>query len=113
MTLQLAILSDSKAFAVPLQIEAAIKVAKEKLLSQIEIYQDRYTSKNEEVYHASQTQDKKSSSHQRSDRDAEPAMVGVSEDKGLPLTSQPLPKQELQQLASFSNNISIIIMIQG
>ena len=87
------IVTNSKAFIVPLQIEATVKVAKEKLLSQIEIYQDQEKQRSS----SSQThdQDKKSSSHQRSDSDADPAMVGVSEDKGLPLTSQPPPKQEL------------------
>ena len=77
------ILSDSMAFILPLQIEATVKVAKEKLLSQIEIYQDQERQRSS----SSQTQDRKSSSHQRSGSDADPAMVGVSEDKGLPLTS--------------------------
>ena len=85
------ILSDSMAFILPLQIEAIVKVAKEKLLSQIEIYQDQERQRSS----TSQTQDKKPSSHQRSGSDADPAMVGVNEDKGLPLTSQPPPKQEL------------------
>ena len=79
------------AFVLLLQIEATVKVAKEKLLSQIEIYQDQERQRSS----SSQTQDKKSSSHQQSDSDADPAMVGVSEDKELPLTSQPPPKQEL------------------
>ena len=71
-----------------------MKVAKEKLLSQIEIYQDQAERQRSS---ASQTQDKKPSNHQRSGSDADPAMVGINdhEDKGLPLTSQPPPKQEL------------------
>ena len=53
-----------------------VKVAKEKLLSQIELYQDQ-------------------ENHLHKFNDADPAVVGVSEDKGLPLTSQLLNKQEL------------------
>ena len=81
----------SRLFIPLFQIEVTVKVAKEKLLSQIEIYQDQERQRSS----SSRTQDKKSSSHQRSGSDADPAMVGVSEDKGLPLTSQPPPKQEL------------------
>ena len=72
--------SDSMAFILPctiiilpLQIEATVKVAKEKLLSQIEICQDQERQRSS----SSQTQDRKSSSHQRSGSDADPAMVGV------------------------------------
>ena len=66
-----------------------MKVAKEKLLSQIEVYQDQERQKRS----SSQTQDKKSSS-QRNDNETD-RIIGVDEDKRLPLTSEPLPKQEL------------------
>ena len=75
-----------------MQIEATVKVAKEKLLSQIEIYQDQEKQRRSSPH----TQEKKSPSHQRSDTDdADPAVVGVSEDKGQTLTSEPPHKQEL------------------
>ena len=77
-------------FVLPVQIEVTVKVAREKLLSQIEVYQDQGRQRSS----SPQTQDKKSSSHQRSDNEADPK-IGVNEDKGLPLTSEPLPKQEL------------------
>ena len=66
-----------------------MKVAKEKLLSQIEVYQDQERQRSS----SPQTQDKKSSS-QRNDSEADP-IIGVNEDKRLPLTSEPLPKEEL------------------
>ena len=72
-----------------IQIESTVKVAKEKLLSQIEVYQDQERQRSS----SPQTQDKKSSS-QRNDSEADP-IIGVNEDKRLPLTSEPLPKEEL------------------
>ena len=92
VSIHVIIVSDS--FVPLVYIEAMVKVAKEKLLSQIELYQDQENQRSSPP----QTQDKRSSSrlHQRSsDNDADPAIVGVSEDKGLSLTSQPLNKQEL------------------
>ena len=66
-----------------------MKLAKEKLLSQIEVYQDQERQRTS----SPQTQDKKSS-NQRNDNEADP-IIGVDEDKRLPFTSEPLPKQEL------------------
>ena len=71
------------------QIESTVKLAKEKLLSQIEVYQDQERQR----ISSPQTQDKKSSS-QRIDNEADP-IIGVDEDKRLPLANEPLPKQEL------------------
>ena len=70
-----------------MQIESTVKVARKKLLSQIEVYRDQERQRSS----SPQTQDKKSP---RSDSEAD-LKIGVSEDKGLPLTSEQLPKQEL------------------
>ena len=76
----------------PFQIESTVKVAKEKLLSQIKVYQDRERHRSS----SPQTQDKatESASSQRNENEAN-LTVGVDEDKRVPLTSEPLLKQEL------------------
>ena len=66
-----------------------MKVAKEKLLSQIEVYQNAERQRS-----SSQTEDKKSSQRSDVDNEADP-VISVKEDKGLPVTNEPLPKQEL------------------
>ena len=66
-----------------------MKVAKEKLLSQIEVYQNAERQRS-----SSQTEDKKSSQRSDIDNEADP-VISVKEDKGLPVTNEPLPKQEL------------------
>ena len=66
-----------------------MKVAKEKLLSQIEVYQNAERQRS-----SSQTEDKKSSQRSDIDNEADP-VISVKEDEGLPVTNEPLPKQEL------------------
>ena len=66
-----------------------MKVAKEKLLSQIEVYQNAERQRS-----SSQTEDKKSSRRSDVDNEADP-VISVEEDEGLPVTNEPLPKQEL------------------
>ena len=66
-----------------------MKVAKEKLLSQIEVYQNAERQRS-----SSQTEDKKSSQRSDIDNEADP-VISVNEDEGLPVTNEPLPKQEL------------------